>query len=409
MKLSDKRSNKKQLFVFIMCGLFLLLSSVWYAPRIVHAETISYDAYADSVAGTTPTVTSQNNAVGAPNGQSASLLGPGASITLDMGAGEEGTQTLRLHLGQISLLVNVNVAFLDNDQAVITSENRPLGIDLNPSVQNFAYNWTSFNKAYRFVRISSTVGVNVDAVEALGYIGSTPTQDTDGDGRPDRSEQEKGTDPLVPDPAPSDSKTPPTPIPGSTGSSNNSGGSNSNNKKTAPGVSEQVNTPPAANNDQDGDGMADDWERTYKLDPSDPSDATKDADYDELNNFTEYKINSNPLRTDTDGDGMPDKWEYTHGLDITKNDANGDPDGDFLTNLGEYRHGADPNKADNLKELFGGRMNALAVVGLSALGMLLLCLLVALMRRDLSKVIPIRTKKNKKKNGKKSTKWPPPR
>jgi hypothetical protein len=52
----------------------------------------------------------------------------------------------------------------------------------------------SHNKAYRYVRISSTLGggVNVDAVEALGYIGSTPAQDTDGDGRPDRLSKRTG-------------------------------------------------------------------------------------------------------------------------------------------------------------------------------------------------------------------------
>jgi len=117
-------------------------------------------------------------------------------------------------------------------------------------------------------------------------------------------------------------------------------------------VSGQVNPPPAASNDKDGDGMPDSWETQHGLNPNDPTDANKDPDHDGLSNLTEYQIGSDPQKNDTDGDGMPDGWEYKHGLDVNKNDANGDPDGDFLTNLGEYRHNTDPNKADDLYKVF---------------------------------------------------------
>jgi hypothetical protein len=33
------------------------------------------------------------------------------------------------------------VAFLDGNKGVIASESRQLGVDPNPSAQNFAYNW----------------------------------------------------------------------------------------------------------------------------------------------------------------------------------------------------------------------------------------------------------------------------
>ncbi|HSW37057.1 MAG TPA: hypothetical protein VLG37_01665 [Candidatus Saccharimonadales bacterium] len=338
----------KQSIAFLIGGLLLLIAALLLWIRPAKAAEISYDPYADSVAGTAAAVLDANNAVGAPNGTSATLVGVGASLTLDMGAGEEGTQSLKVYLGQINAQVNITVDFLDNNQSVITSETRQLGADPNPSTQNFAYNWTNFGKAYRYVRLSSAVGggVNVDAVEALGYIGSTASQDTDGDGRADRSEQQNGTNPLVPDPPLGSSPTPA--LPGSSTSSSGSGTARGNSST----VSGQVNPPPAAGNDKDHDQMDDTWEVAHGLNPNDPSDAKTDLDHDGLSNLTEFQIGSDPTKMDTDGDGMPDKWEYDHALNINKNDADADPDGDYLTNLGEYRNNTDPNKADNLRDVF---------------------------------------------------------
>ncbi|MBA7582573.1 hypothetical protein ES708_24504 [subsurface metagenome] len=59
---------------------------------------------------------------------------------------------------------------------------------------------------------------------------------------------------------------------------------------------------------------------------------------------------------DTDGNGMPDDWEIYYGLDPYRDDANEDPDGDGLTNLEEFLAGTDPSapNSSGSAELFEG-------------------------------------------------------
>jgi Bacterial TSP3 repeat len=99
--------------------------------------------------------------------------------------------------------------------------------------------------------------------------------------------------------------------------------------------------------DRDRDGMADKWERRYKLNPKSKKDAKKDADRDRLKNAAEFKARTSPRRADTDRDGMRDRFEVTYKLNPrSRKDARRDPDKDGLTNRAEAKHRTNPRKAD---------------------------------------------------------------
>ncbi len=71
----------------------------------------------------------------------------------------------------------------------------------------------------------------------------------------------------------------------------------------------------ACDKDNDNDGMPDDWELKYRLDPFNSSDALVDSDGDGLTNLQEYKLGTNPKKKDTDGDGVDDGKEVKAGSD----------------------------------------------------------------------------------------------
>ena len=142
-------------------------------------------------------------------------------------------------------------------------------------------------------------------------------QDTDGDGMPDKWEEEFSLDPLVDD---SDED------PDSDGLSN---------------LSEYQNNTDPTDSDTDGDNLTDGEEvNTYGTDPTD-----SDTDVDGLTDWDEIiTYGTDPTDSDTDDDSLTD-WDevITYGTDPTDSDT----DGDGLTDGEEViTYGTDPTDSD---------------------------------------------------------------
>jgi len=91
--------------------------------------------------------------------------------------------------------------------------------------------------------------------------------------------------------------------------------------------------------DQDEDGLYDNWEVYYGLDPTDTSDASADTDGDLLTAAEEFQLGTDPTNPDTSGDGLSDGEKYAYGLDpLDPDDVYVEIDGETV-NLYEYLHG----------------------------------------------------------------------
>lgn len=70
---------------------------------------------------------------------------------------------------------------------------------------------------------------------------------------------------------------------------------------------------------------------------------TPDADGDGLSQCVEQCLETNPNAIDTDNDGMPDNFEVEYGLNPNNDDAHADLDLDGLTNIEEFLQHSNPN------------------------------------------------------------------
>ena len=104
-------------------------------------------------------------------------------------------------------------------------------------------------------------------------------------------------------------------------------------------ASNAFQTVPFSSLDSDEDGMPDDWERAYGLDPYEPTDADEDPDGDGVTNLDEFLAGTDPTTADTDGDGLGDGFEVaTAGFNPLLWDTSGGGEADGL----KYADGRDP-------------------------------------------------------------------
>jgi hypothetical protein len=88
---------------------------------------------------------------------------------------------------------------------------------------------------------------------------------------------------------------------------------------------------PLVVSDSDGDGVPDDQD-DFPHDADEYEDTDKDGE-------------GNNADTDDDNDGMPDDWELTYGLNPLADDADQDLDEDGVSNIDEFNSGTDPGNS----------------------------------------------------------------
>jgi hypothetical protein len=136
------------------------------------------------------------------------------------------------------------------------------------------------------------------------------------------------------------------------------------------------------NNDSDNGGCWDGWEVYYTFDPTNPEDDVLDPDFDEVNNYAEFVLGTNPNDPDTDSDRLLDgfnvtvyygneDWSVYEGwidnrriihvvndniytfigeLNLSTNSTNPDSDDDGTNDGEEEEAGTDPNNNESYPE-----------------------------------------------------------
>ncbi len=203
-----------------------------------------------------------------------------------------------------------------------------LGLDLGFRLLNDVTDTRSDNVPDSYA--SARIGMNI-------YLGSSPSDDNDGDGLSNGEEERLGTNPSSAD---SDGdglkdgeeiyRYKSDPLKTDSDGDGLSDGDEALKYKTSP-----------TNKDTDGDGLSDgDEVLKYKTDP-----LRIDTDGDALSDGDEVmKYKSDPLKVDTDGDGLSD-WDevQTYKTDPTKVDT----DGDGLSDSDEVKkYKTDPLRVD---------------------------------------------------------------
>lgn len=160
----------------------LLLTAAFLLPAGASAAA---DTHADAVPQASTGVLAAPNALGAPDGAYADFREQDATLTLDMGEGEEGAGALTVHDLLLQFGAGYRIEFLDAQQVVLKAV---LGsVPLSQTSFVVAYDLAT---PYRYVRLTSTQDEvwRLDAIEAASVSGGAaeepPAADTPS-GEPD--------------------------------------------------------------------------------------------------------------------------------------------------------------------------------------------------------------------------------
>jgi hypothetical protein len=433
--------------------IFVLIVVVGAAGVFAAMQGDVFTPYADA-ATATDNITAPENSVGAVDGKFTEIPkgGNSQSLLLDMGKDQEGTSDLLIHYktaGDLEILVQFEsgdengITAIEQHTVSLKADNTHVLViyDKSPAPYRYVRFFASEDRKYQIDAILAETyrpdsdrdslpdewelkyGLNpLDATgrdgpngdidldqltnkEELSHKTAPIKHDTDEDGLADKWELDHKLDPTR-----NEGKNGPSGDPDEDGLNNSQEfalGTHPDKKDTDEDEttdSEEVNiygTDPT-NDDSDGDELLDGWEIKFSLDAKNADGENGkdgDPDQDELTNYKELKVETNPwvldtdedgigdadevrnntepnnwddgdldkdelingdetkifgtdpLRLDTDGDGLPDGWELAKSLnplDATGHQgAQGDPENDSVPNILEFQKGASPNHPDS--------------------------------------------------------------
>ena len=148
----------------ILNTLLLALLLVGLSPTLARAAAPA-DVHADSTYDTSFWTYGSDNVIGSPDGVYAEFHEQWATVSLDMGEGEEGTGSLTMTMRSLAYGASYRVDFLDADKAVLQSSSA--SFPLYATEETVSYD----GAPYRYVVITCTQDQlwNLDAVTASGY------------------------------------------------------------------------------------------------------------------------------------------------------------------------------------------------------------------------------------------------
>lgn len=135
----------------------------------------SDDFYANSIYGVTNQILDQSRILGSPDQSYATFISKDATVTLDMGSGEEGTGDLTLYFELLNYGAQFQVEFMNAEFNILQTYGNIFAL----STTSVTVNYTK-SVAYRYVRITSISSQmwKLDAIKAASVVASSATQTT---------------------------------------------------------------------------------------------------------------------------------------------------------------------------------------------------------------------------------------